>query len=150
MNGDRRPFTITQVRRADGIWRARVTVNGNGFDVDRTYGSWRVTPAHEGDREQGVSMSLATALQEKVRPIENAERVEREKALKAGRQAPVIEDWPPAEPNPFLAGIVDEGNYIKVDALRTGEQAEASPAPVPPPPQQNVNKRAAELGVSIG
>lgn len=79
---ERRPFTITQVRREDGVWRARLTINGTGYEVDRAFGSWRVTPEDESAGYIDIPHDLAGALQEKVHPIENAERIAREKLAK--------------------------------------------------------------------
>lgn len=82
---DRRPFTITKLHRDDkGIWYARVTVDGEGHDVDRKYGSWRLTPAVEGGPYRELLPGIVHALQDKVRPIEKAERIAREKLARLG------------------------------------------------------------------
>lgn len=76
---DRRPFTITMVRRdpEHGFWRARVT-NGVTVDVDRRDGSWKAEVRTEsGSRtfvRREVMPHVAAALQDRVRPLERAER----------------------------------------------------------------------------
>lgn len=75
----RRPFTITNVHRdpEHGFWRARVT-NGVTLDVDRRYGSWqadvRVKRGARTFTRQDVMPHVAAALQQRVRPLERAER----------------------------------------------------------------------------
>jgi hypothetical protein len=76
---ERRAFTITLVRRdpEDGFWRARVT-NGVTIDVDRRFGSWqcevRERPRSHTFVRRDVLPDVARALQERVRPLEHAER----------------------------------------------------------------------------
>jgi hypothetical protein len=72
---DRRPFTITQVRKdADGAWRARVTADGVSIDVDRRCGSWlatvRVAPGRRTFERRDVLPHVAAALQAKLPPEE--------------------------------------------------------------------------------
>jgi hypothetical protein len=58
MNG-RREFTITKLRLDDdGVWRARVTVDGTGVDVDRLYGSWRAIENARGPRKKDPAEEL--------------------------------------------------------------------------------------------
>lgn len=77
---------ITQVRRDSdkGFWRARVNLDGTGVEVHRRYGSWMTDTTPMRDLLPWVS----AALQDRVRPLENAEA----KALKKE-----------AETNPFIA-----------------------------------------------
>lgn len=87
---NRRSFTITQLHRDEhGIWRARVTCGSEYLDVDREDGSWmgwkRESPGARSFRRVDLRRDVAAALAEKVRPIENAERREREAAEKASR-----------------------------------------------------------------
>lgn len=76
----RRLFTITLVRRdpEDGFWRARVTCDGVTLDVDRQFGSWqadvRAGPRRRSFRRIDVLPDVAAALQDRVRPLEKAER----------------------------------------------------------------------------
>lgn len=73
--GDRRPFTITCVRRnGGGFWTARVTADGQTLDVDRAPGSWRVTPTEPGATWRELLPRVALALQKRVRPLETRER----------------------------------------------------------------------------
>lgn len=38
----RRPFTITKLHQdEDGVWRGRVTCDGDTIEVDREHGSWQ-------------------------------------------------------------------------------------------------------------
>lgn len=69
---DRRPFTITCVRRDPdrGYWTAHVVVDGRVHHVDRRYGSWHVV-TRTARRE--VLPDVARALQDRVRPLERAE-----------------------------------------------------------------------------
>ena len=69
----RRPFTITQLRRHPelGFWQARITHQGEVFDVDCRFGSWQ---APKGLSRVDVMPDVAGALQAKVRPLERAER----------------------------------------------------------------------------
>lgn len=77
----RRPFTITQLRRDErGHWTARLTLDGRTFAVSRSSGSWTV---RDGERERILLPYFAAALQERVRPIERAERRAKEAAQKA-------------------------------------------------------------------
>lgn len=70
---DRRPFTITCVRRdpCHGHWTAHVTINGHVSHVDRRYGSWHLT---RGTTRADLRPEIAAALQARVRPLEKAER----------------------------------------------------------------------------
>ncbi len=92
MTAERRPFTITCVRRDpdEGFWRARVT-NGVTIDVDRRYGSWqadvRDAPGARSFTRRDVLPDVARALQARVRPTDDAERRERERAAEAARKA---------------------------------------------------------------
>lgn len=102
MNG-RREFTITKLRLDDdGVWRARVTVDGVGVDVDRLYGSWRVPgdPAR-GTLDRQVHTYIALELAAKVRAIENARgpRVKKE-----GPSAPVVDETPTTDQPRALIG----------------------------------------------
>lgn len=75
----RRPFTITLVHRdpEHGFWCARVT-NGQGYDVDRSAGSWladrRTRVGSRTFTRCEVLPHVAAALQQRVRPLERAER----------------------------------------------------------------------------
>ncbi len=82
MNGERRPFTITCLSRDPerGFWMAHVTSDGVTINVDRRYGSWH---AVIGNERRELLPHIAAALQEKVRPTDNAERRERERAAEA-------------------------------------------------------------------
>lgn len=75
---DRRPFTITQVRRDDeGVLRARVSTDGVSVDVDRSCGSWladvRVAKGHRTFERREVLPHVAAALQAKVRRLDKVE-----------------------------------------------------------------------------
>lgn len=73
---DRRPFTITLLRRdpEHGFWRARVT-NGTTIDVDRRHGAWQGEYEIDGVIERREVMPhVAAALQDRVRPLERAEQ----------------------------------------------------------------------------
>lgn len=76
---ERREYTITCVHRdpEQGFWRARVT-NGASYDVDRRYGSWqaevRAAPRSHTFVRRDVMPQVARALQERVRPLERAEK----------------------------------------------------------------------------
>lgn len=72
----RRPFTITKVERApEGYWTAHVTAQGGKpIAVDTRYGAWQ---ARVGEQRREVMPAVARALQERVRPLEKAERDER-------------------------------------------------------------------------
>ena len=71
-------WTITKLTRERGYWQARVSVNGDGVDVDRRYGSWRAI-VRDGPRRrtfhvEEVHPDLAASLQAKVRPIDRKEK----------------------------------------------------------------------------
>jgi len=81
MTPDRPPFIITRLRNEDGYWQARVSVNGDGIDVDRKHGSWQAV-LRDGPRQRTfhrteVAPALAAKLQEKVRPLEKQARIKR-------------------------------------------------------------------------
>ncbi len=90
MTSERRPFTITCLHRDEehGFWRARVT-NGVTIDVDRRAGSWqadvRSAPGARSFTRRDVLPDVAKALQERVRPLERAERAAREAAEAAAK-----------------------------------------------------------------
>lgn len=75
----RRAFTITCLHRDPerGFWRARVT-NGATYDVDRSAGSWladrRTRVGARTFTRCEVLPHVAAALQQRVRPLERAER----------------------------------------------------------------------------
>lgn len=74
-------FVITKLQRdGDGLWTARVVVNGEAVPVTRRYGSWGTIP--DGGRWTQLIPEVAAALQKRVWPTENRERIEREKAQK--------------------------------------------------------------------
>lgn len=75
----RREFTITKLERDDGYWRAHVTENSVTYRVHRQFGSWMRDGGKPGALCE-VPKDWAFALQDRVRPVENAERREREKA----------------------------------------------------------------------
>lgn len=73
---------ITKLERDEfGVWTAHVSRAGNTIPVTRRYGSWGTIP--EGGRWAQLLPDVAAALQKRVFPIENRERIEREKARKA-------------------------------------------------------------------
>lgn len=80
-----RTLTITKVERDDaGHWHARVTPPGGvTIPVDRIHGSWQTST----NPRREVMPHIAAALQDKVRPIENAERREREAAAEAAKKS---------------------------------------------------------------
>jgi hypothetical protein len=92
---DRRPFTITMVRRdpEHGFWRARVT-NGTTVDVDRRDGSWkaevRTAPGARTFVRREVMPRVAAALQERVRPLERAERDAAKAAAEAAKASKAV------------------------------------------------------------
>lgn len=65
-------FRITRLRNSAGYWQARVTVDGQGRDVDRKFGSWQmlVRTAPGVYKRTFIPTALAVALQAKVRPLE--------------------------------------------------------------------------------
>lgn len=69
----RRAFTITCVRRDPdhGFWTAHVTANGDTLCADRRHGSWQFVV---GESRREVLPFVALALQERVRPLERAEK----------------------------------------------------------------------------
>ncbi len=73
---------ITKLHRdEEGDWCARVSDgNGTTLDVDRKYGSWHaLVPRVKGSTLRvrvEVMPHVAAALQDKVRPLEKAERKE--------------------------------------------------------------------------
>jgi hypothetical protein len=74
-------FTITKLARDPdhGYWTARVTpCGGTTVCVDRQFGSWQATvrdaPGLQSFHREFVLPPVAAALQERVRPIERAER----------------------------------------------------------------------------
>lgn len=72
-------LTITKLERnGDGIWTARVSLNGQTINVDRRYGSWQalVPDERRGNKpvRREIRPEVAAALQDKVRPIEKKER----------------------------------------------------------------------------
>lgn len=73
---DRRPFTITCVRRdpEHGHWTAHVTAQGGRtVTVDRAAGSWQAGSFLRGNRRD-VHPEIAAALQRAVRRLEYRER----------------------------------------------------------------------------
>jgi hypothetical protein len=103
MNG-RREFTITKLRLDDdGVWRARVTVDGTGVDVDRLYGSWRVPadPKH-GLPERQVHTYIAIELAAKVRAIENARGPRKKDPAEELESGRVLESARPGVPDQQL------------------------------------------------
>lgn len=75
---------ITKLERdKDGHWTANITVAGHTYHVHKRFGSWmRDHPEKEGWLME-VPVVWAEALQERVRPIERAERKEAEANAKA-------------------------------------------------------------------
>jgi hypothetical protein len=74
-------FIITKLGRdpEEGFWTARVTpAGGTTLEVDRRYGSWqanvRDAPGVQSFHREDVLPHVAAALQERVRPVERAER----------------------------------------------------------------------------
>jgi len=70
------PFTVDAVERVDGHWTATLTIYGTTYAVDRSVGSWRVTPKPDAKRWRELPYRYAAAIQERVRVIEKAERKE--------------------------------------------------------------------------
>jgi hypothetical protein len=84
-----RTLTITKLARDEaGVWRARVTgTDGVTVDVDRRWGSWqaevRSSPRSRTFERRDVLPHVALALQDKVRPLEKAERAAAKQAEEA-------------------------------------------------------------------
>lgn len=77
MSQQRRELTVTCVRRDldAGYWTARVTLaGGRTYNVDRLFGSWRVTPRRGANAWREVGADIAAALQARVRPLERREQ----------------------------------------------------------------------------
>lgn len=70
-------FIITRLRHEGGYWRARVTVDGAGVDVDRRFGSWQADvrngPRRRSFHRAGVHPAVALELQRRVRRLERRE-----------------------------------------------------------------------------
>lgn len=78
---------VTKLSREEGFWTANVSVNGTTVAVDRRFGSWQGTVrAAPGSREfvrRPVLPRVEAALQERVRPIERAEKKAAAEAARA-------------------------------------------------------------------
>lgn len=70
----RRDLTITKLNDDDGYWTARLTISGSTTEVDKKFGSWRVTPENDAASYKELLPQFCMALQDKVVPIETARR----------------------------------------------------------------------------
>lgn len=67
-------FHITDLHH-DGHWTATVRLHGEAVSVDRSQGSWRITPAEDEPRWRHVLPEVAAELQRCVRREERRAKI---------------------------------------------------------------------------